>query len=184
MHQVVPRVETLIELFRPDHANDNRQGDAMCDFSWLAQKYWPLLEPISRKDNDDRAARSAWWLCTTAYALGRVVMLYAPRARASAREQPPKIFLPKRKAKGGVGEVAKKMKENFGVANLSCFSFFNGYPSVPNPKNSNCLRQPLKKAFRKVGYEVSIAHTKNATPDCAAVKTSNGKVVSFCRPLW
>ena len=43
-------------------------------------------------------------------------MLYAPRARASAREQPPKIFLPKRKAKGGVGEVAKKMKENFGVA--------------------------------------------------------------------
>lgn len=32
LSSLVPHADTLIELFRPDHANDNRQGDAMCDF--------------------------------------------------------------------------------------------------------------------------------------------------------
>tara|TARA_B100001939_G_scaffold296798_1_gene270947 strand:+ start:286 stop:1059 length:774 start_codon:yes stop_codon:yes gene_type:complete len=44
----------------------------------------------------------------------------APRARAFAREQPPKISLPFKQAEGGAGEAAKKLKGNFGVA-LSLF---------------------------------------------------------------
>ncbi len=53
--------------------------------------------------------------------------------------------------RGGAGEAAKKLKENFWVQQAGKLFFFNGRPSVPNPNNSNCLRQPLKKAIRKLG---------------------------------
>ena len=74
--------------------------------------YLPLLEPISRKDNDHNA-RCAWWLCTSTYALGLVVVPSAPHCSLPARTQTKEISLPSYFRRRGAGRSRQKIERIF-----------------------------------------------------------------------
>ena len=80
----------------------------------LARTYFEQREQWSRASH----APSAWWLCASAYALGRVVMRIAPRgALDTSRAATLKISLPFQKSGRGCGGSRQKVERKFlGVA--------------------------------------------------------------------
>ena len=79
--------------------------------------YTTQLELTSKRSLDETIcnARSAWWLGTSTYALGRTVTRLGERS-SLARSKPKKFPYHLKKRKGVQGEAAKKLKGNFWLA--------------------------------------------------------------------
>ena len=110
-----------------------------------------MLEPTSRKDHNYNA-RSAWWLCTSAYALGYVVMLCAPRCLASSAPKTKEISLQSNFRWRGLGRSRQKKERIFlcfGIAASSSkklrFSLhlFERLPLCFSPYSRRARRAPV-----------------------------------------
>ena len=77
-------------------------------------------------------------------------MLFSASGHSIPRAATSKNFLALKKAKGGVGEVAKKMKENFGVANLFFFSFSNGCSGANEQRHALISETAIRKNVSEI----------------------------------